>query len=72
MRGFTNVPSRSRLAQGMEKTWTINEIRDGEAVEVATGASREDALDAIRAAMYGEGDAFRAPVTDVHELPLVA
>jgi hypothetical protein len=56
----------------MEKTWTINEIRDGETIEVATRASHEDALNAIRAAMYGEGDAFRAPVTDVHELPLAA
>ena len=55
----------------MEKTWTITEIRDGEAVEVASGASREAALDAIRTAMHGGGDAFRA-VTDVHELPLAA
>jgi hypothetical protein len=55
----------------MEKTWTITEIRDGDAVEVTTGASREDALDAIRTAMYGSEDAFRA-VTDVHELPLAA
>jgi hypothetical protein len=56
----------------MEKTWTITEIRDGEAVEVAAGASREDALAAIRTAMYGDADPFRAPVTDVHELPLAA
>jgi hypothetical protein len=72
VRGFTNVCSRLRLPGGMEKTWTINEIRDGEAVEIAAGASHADALDAIRAAMYGESDAFRAPATDVHELPLVA
>lgn len=71
MRGFTYVFSLSRLDPDMEKTWTIKEILDGEAVEVASCASREDALDAIRSAMYGEGDAFRA-VTDVHELPLAA
>jgi hypothetical protein len=39
---------------------------------VTTGASREDALSAIRAAMYGEADAFGKAVTDVHELPLAA
>jgi hypothetical protein len=55
----------------MDKTWNIKEIRDGETVEVTTGASREDALSAIRAAMYG-ADAFGKAVTDVHELPLVA
>jgi hypothetical protein len=56
----------------MDRTWTINEIRDGEAVEIATGASHEEAASAIRAAIYGEGDPFRAPVTDVHDLPLAA
>jgi hypothetical protein len=56
----------------MENTWTINKIDDGETVEVTTGASREDAPSAIRAAMYGEADAFGKAVTDVHELPLAA
>jgi hypothetical protein len=56
----------------MEKTWTITKLRDGEAVAVTGGASHEDALDAIRTAMHGADDAFRAPVTDVHELPLAA
>jgi hypothetical protein len=53
------------------ETWTINTIRDGETVEVTTGASREDALTAIRTAMYGKADLFDK-VTDVHELPLAA
>ena len=56
----------------MDNTWTIKKIHDGEAVEVTTGASREDALDAIRTAMYGEADPFGKAVTDVHELPLAA
>jgi hypothetical protein len=56
----------------MDNTWTIKKIDDGETVEVTTGASREDALNAIRVAMYGETDAFGKAVTDVHELPLVA
>jgi hypothetical protein len=56
----------------MENNWNIKEIRDGETVEVTTGANREDALNAIRVAMYGEADAFGKAVTDVHELPLVA
>jgi hypothetical protein len=56
----------------MDDTWTIKEIRDGETVEVRTGASREVALTAIRTAMYGEADAFGKAVTDVHELPLAA
>jgi hypothetical protein len=56
----------------MDKTRNIKEIRDGETVEVTTGASREDALSAIRIAMYGKSDAFGKAVTDVHELPLVA
>jgi hypothetical protein len=55
----------------MENKWNIKEIRDGETVEVTAGASREDALRAIRIAMYGEADAFKT-VTDVHELPLAA
>ena len=54
------------------ETWTINEIRDGETVKVTTGASREDAVNAIRVAMYGDGDVFGKAVTDVHELPLAA
>jgi hypothetical protein len=56
----------------MDKTWTIKEIRDGETVEVTSGASCEDALGAIRTAMYGESDPFGKAVTDVHELPLAA
>jgi hypothetical protein len=54
------------------ETWSIKEIRDGETVEVTTGASREDAFRAIRAAMYGEGDVFSKAPTEVHELPLAA
>jgi hypothetical protein len=53
-------------------SWNIKQIRDGETVEVTTGASHEDALRAIRVAMYGEADAFGKAVTDVHELPLAA
>jgi hypothetical protein len=56
----------------MENNWNIKEIRDGETVKVTAGASRDDALRAIRVAMYGEADAFGKAVTDVHELPLVA
>jgi hypothetical protein len=56
----------------MDNTWTIKKIHDGETVEMRTGASREDALEAIRAAMYGEADPFGKAVTDVHELPLAA
>ncbi|HXF30457.1 MAG TPA: hypothetical protein VN522_02970 [Solirubrobacterales bacterium] len=56
----------------MENTWNIKQIRDGETVEVTSGASREDALRAIRVAMYGEADAFGKANTDVHELPLAA
>lgn len=56
------------------ETWKITEIRDGESVEATTGASREEALRAIRAAMYGDADLlFGAAGTDsVHELPLAA
>jgi hypothetical protein len=55
------------------ESWTINEIRDGETVEVAKGASRDDAVRAIRAAMYGTADFIGTPGTDsVHELPLAA
>ena len=56
------------------ETWTINEIRDGETVEVTKGASRDEALLAIRAAMYGSADVFGTTQgTDpVHELPLAA
>jgi hypothetical protein len=54
------------------ETWTINEIRDGETVDVTKGASRDDALRAIRAAMYGV-DAFGTHGADsIHELPLAA
>jgi hypothetical protein len=54
------------------ETWKISEIRDGETVETKTGASREDAVRAIRAAMYGV-DFLSTPATDsVHELPLAA
>jgi hypothetical protein len=56
-----------------QDTWTISEIRDGESVEVATGASHDQALRAIRVAMYGEADVLSAIGTDsVHELPLAA
>jgi hypothetical protein len=53
------------------ETWTINEVRDGETVAVTTGATQNEALVAIRRAMYGEGDLFSTP-TEVHELPLAA
>jgi hypothetical protein len=53
------------------ETWTVNEIRDGETVEVTKGATHDEAVLAIRRAMYGESDAFAAP-TEVHELPLAA
>jgi hypothetical protein len=53
------------------ETWTINEVRDGETVAVTKGATQDEAVLAIRRAMYGESDAFAAP-TDVHELPLAA
>jgi hypothetical protein len=56
-----------------QNTWKISEIRDGESVEVATGASRDEALRAIRVAMYGETDVLGTAWTDsVHELPLAA
>ena len=55
------------------ETWTINEIRDGETVEVTKGASRDEALLAIRAAMYGSADVFGTHGADsIHELPLAA
>jgi hypothetical protein len=55
------------------ESWTINEIRDGETVEVTKGASRDEALLAIRAAMYGSADVFGTTGTaSVHELPLAA
>jgi hypothetical protein len=53
------------------ETWTISEVREGETVRVTKGATQDEALLAIRRAMYGEGDLFSAP-TDVHELPLAA
>jgi hypothetical protein len=56
-----------------QETWKISEIRDGESVEVATHASHDVALRAIRVAMYGENDVLSAGWTDsVHELPLAA
>jgi hypothetical protein len=55
------------------ETWTIREIRDGESVKETEGASREDALRAIRVAMYGTADVCNTAGTDpVHELPLAA
>jgi hypothetical protein len=53
------------------ESWTISEVRDGETVKVTAGATKDEALLAIRRAMYGEGDLFSAP-TEVHELPLAA
>lgn len=56
-----------------QDTWTIREIRDDGSVEVATGVSHNDALRAIRVAMYGDADVLSATWTDsVHELPLAA
>jgi hypothetical protein len=56
-----------------QKTWKITEIRDGEEHVVMTGASHTEAVQAIRAAMYGEGESLLAPAeTSVHELPLAA
>jgi hypothetical protein len=56
-----------------QNTWKISEVRDGESVEVATGALHDEALRAIRIAMYGEADVLSAAWTDsVHELPLAA
>jgi hypothetical protein len=56
-----------------QDTWTISEVRDGESVTVATEASHDEALRAIRAAMYGKTDVLSAAWTDsVHELPLAA
>lgn len=56
------------------ETWKINEIHDGEVVEATTGASREEALRAIRTAMYGDADILlgAAGTDPVHELPLAA
>lgn len=57
------------------ETWTIKEVHDGEQIEVATGATREEALRAIRVAMYGETDVLAAATTGVapvHELSLAA
>jgi hypothetical protein len=57
----------------MQNTWTISEIRDGEAVEIATHATNDEALRAINIAMYGTADVLGAAGTDtVHELPLAA
>jgi len=56
-----------------QDTWKISEVRDGESVEVATGVSHNDALRAIRVAMYGNADVLSGAWTDaVHELPLAA
>ena len=38
----------------MQKSWTITEIEDGEAVATVNGVSREDAISAIYRAMRGE------------------
>jgi hypothetical protein len=55
------------------KTWTINEVRDGEKTELVRGATHDEALRAIRFAMYGKADAFADTRVDpVHELPLAA
>jgi hypothetical protein len=54
------------------ETWTVNEIHDGETVEVTKGATHDEAVLAIRRAMYGEGDVFSHAPTDIHELPLAA
>jgi hypothetical protein len=57
----------------MQNTWTINEIRDGEAVEVASHATNLEALRAIQIAMYGDAEVIGSVKTDsVHELPLAA
>jgi hypothetical protein len=56
-----------------QKTWTITEIRNGDRVEVATNVSNDDAMAAIRAAMYGTGAESLVTSAQVHdELPLVA
>lgn len=55
------------------KTWTINEVRDGEKTELVRGADNDEALRAIRFAMYGKRDVFADTGSDpVHELPLAA
>lgn len=54
------------------ETWTIKGVRDGETVAATAGATHDEAVRAIRAAMYGEGDAFSGALTEVHELPLAA
>jgi hypothetical protein len=55
------------------KTWTINEVRDGEKTELVRGADNAEALRAIRFAMYGKADAFAdSAANSVHELPLAA
>lgn len=58
----------------MQKTWKINEIRNGESVPVAVGVSHEDAVRAIRAAMYGKNDILTgtARADAIHEAPLAA
>jgi hypothetical protein len=56
-----------------QDTWTISEIRDGNSIKVATGVSHDEALRAIRSAMYGKADTLSAAGTDsFHELPLAA
>ncbi|HEY2055976.1 MAG TPA: hypothetical protein VGH14_18735 [Solirubrobacterales bacterium] len=55
------------------ETWKISEVRGDEKTGVVTGASREEALRAIRIAMYGEADVLGGTGADpVHELPLAA
>jgi hypothetical protein len=56
-----------------QNTWKISQIHDGETIEAATGASRDEALRAIRVAMYGEADVLSAASAEsVHDLPLAA
>jgi hypothetical protein len=56
-----------------QDTWTINEVRDGETVEVAAHASHHEALRAINVAMYGSADVMSGAWTDpVHEHQLAA
>lgn len=56
-----------------QDTWTIREVRDGESIEVATDVSHDEALRAIRVAMYGHAEVLSGAWTDsVHELPLAA
>jgi hypothetical protein len=56
-----------------QDTWTINEVRDGETVEVAAHVSHDQALRAINVAMYGSANVVSGAWTDpVHEHQLAA